>query len=83
MFTQAGTVIVVCGQTTSMGRPFGQPDAPEQEMPNKFWHEDCSAAAENILLATHALGLGAVWTAGYPAEERIAPSPRRWESPTT
>ena len=32
-----------------------------------------SAAAENILLATHALGLGAVWTAGYPAEERIAP----------
>ena len=35
--------------------------------------ENCSAAAENILLAAHALGLGAVWTAGYPAEERIAP----------
>lgn len=73
MFTTAGAVIVVCGQTTSMGRPFGQPDAPEQEMPNMFWFEDCSAAAENILLAAHALGLGAVWTAGYPAEERIAP----------
>jgi nitroreductase len=73
MFTQAGAVIVVCGQTTSMGRPFGQPDAPEQEMPNMFWYEDCSAAAENILLAVKALGLGAVWTAGYPAEERIAP----------
>ena len=29
MFTTAGAVIVVCGQTTSMGRPFGaQPDAP-------------------------------------------------------
>lgn len=73
MFTKAGAVIVVCGQTTSMGRPFGQPDAPEQEMPNMFWYEDCSAAAENVLLAAHALGLGAVWTAGYPAEERIAP----------
>jgi len=73
MFTQAGAVIVVCGQTTSMGRPFGQPDAPEQEMLNMFWYEDCAAAAENILLAVKALGLGAVWTAGYPAEERIAP----------
>ena len=73
MFTTAGAVIVVCGQTSSMGNPFGQPDGPEVEMPNMFWYEDCSAAAENILLAAHALGLGAVWTAGYPAEERIAP----------
>ena len=73
MFTTAGAVIVVCGQTTSMRKPFGQPDAPESEQPNLFWFEDCSAAAENILLAVHALGLGAVWTAGYPAEERIAP----------
>ncbi len=73
MFTTAGAVIVVCGQTTMMRKPFGQPDAAEVEMPNIFWYEDCSAAAENILLATHALGLGAVWTAGYPAEERIAP----------
>lgn len=73
MFTTAGAVIVVCGETTFMMKPWGQPDAPETEQPNKFWFEDCSAAAENILLAAHALGLGAVWTAGYPAEERIAP----------
>ena len=73
MFHAAGAVIVVCGQTTMMMKPFGQPDAQETEVPNKFWFEDCSAAAENILLAAHALGLGAVWTAGYPAEERIAP----------
>ena len=73
MFTSAGAVIVVCGQTSSMGKPFGQPDAPETEMPNMFWYEDCSAAAENILLAAHALGLGAVWTAGYPAEDRVRP----------
>lgn len=73
MFNTAGAVIVVCGQTTFMRRPFGQPDAPETEQPNIFWYEDCSAAVENILLAATALGLGAVWTAGYPAEERIAP----------
>ena len=73
MFTQAGAVIVVCGQSTQMRKPFGQPDAPETEQPNMFWYEDCSAAAENILLAAHALGLGAVWTAGYPAMERITP----------
>ena len=71
MFTQAGAVIVVCGQTTVKRRPFGQPDAPETEVPNMFWYEDCSAAAQNILLAAKALGLGAVWTAGYPAEERV------------
>ena len=73
MFTTAGAVIVVCGQTSFMSKPFGQPDAPETLQPNIFWYEDCSAAAENILLAAHALGLGAVWTAGYPAEERTAP----------
>ena len=73
MFKTAGAVIVVCGETTVMRKPFGEPDAPETEMPNKFWFEDCALAGENILLAAHALGLGAVWTAGYPAEERIAP----------
>ena len=73
MFTQAGAVIVVCGKTTDMRKPFGNPDAPEEEQPNIFWYEDCSAATENILLAAKALGLGAVWTAGYPATERIAP----------
>ena len=73
MFNTAGAVIVVCGESTAMRRPFGQPDAPATEQPNIFWYEDCSAAAENILLAAHALGLGAVWTAGYPGMERVAP----------
>ena len=73
MFTKAGAVIVVCGETARMTKPFGQPDGPDVEQPNMFWFEDCSAAAENILLAAHALGLGAVWTAGYPAEDRTAP----------
>jgi nitroreductase len=36
-----------------------------------LWPLDCSAATENILLAATARGLGAVWTAVYPFEERI------------
>jgi nitroreductase len=35
------------------------------------WVQDCSAAAENMLLASHALGIGAVWTSVYPIEERM------------
>jgi len=33
--------------------------------------QDCSAATENMLLASHALGLGAVWLAVYPRQERM------------
>jgi len=36
----------------------------------EFWIHDCAAASMNLLLAAKALGLGAVWTAAYPAEER-------------
>lgn len=35
-----------------------------------YWIQDVSAATENILLAAHALGLGATWTGSYPVEER-------------
>lgn len=56
-----------------MRKPWGQPDAPEELQDNIFWFEDCSAAAENILLAAYSLGLGAVWTAGYPAMDRVVP----------
>lgn len=38
-----------------------------------LWEQDLSAASENILLAAHALGLGAVWTCLYPHDDRIAP----------
>jgi len=33
-----------------------------------FWVNDLSAATENILLAAHAMGLGAVWTGLHPTE---------------
>ena len=36
-----------------------------------YWQLDGAIAAENILLAAHALGLGAVWTAIYPYPDRI------------
>ncbi|MBO7447111.1 nitroreductase family protein [bacterium] len=36
-----------------------------------FWEQDCSAATENILLAAEDLGLGAVWCAGHPLENRM------------
>lgn len=43
----------------------------EEAQARDYWVEDCSAAAENILLAAHALGLGAVWCGVYPIEERV------------
>jgi len=36
-----------------------------------FGVEDCSAATQNILLAAHAKGLGAVWLGVYPAEPTV------------
>ncbi len=36
-----------------------------------FWIQDVSAATENLLLAAHAMGLGAVWTGLYPDVERV------------
>jgi nitroreductase len=38
---------------------------------NGFWVQDCSAAVQNILLAAHGLGLGAVWTAIYGLDDRV------------
>jgi len=37
----------------------------------EHWVVDCAAATENVLLAAHALGYGAVWTAVYNYESRI------------
>lgn len=37
------------------------------------WMLDCSAATQNLLLAAHAKGLGAVWIGIYPGANRIEP----------
>lgn len=62
MWQESTLAIAVCG---NMEKAL---EGPAQA----FWIQDCSAATENILLAAHALGLGAVWTGCYPMEERVA-----------
>ena len=37
-----------------------------------YWVEGSSAATENLLLAAHGLGLGAVWCGIYPLPERVS-----------
>ncbi len=62
MLDHASLAIVVGGDTTA-GEPEGE------QIYN--WVMDCSAASQNLLLAAHALGLGAVWTGVYPYQARI------------
>lgn len=42
---------------------------PARALMPDYWVQDCSAASENILLAAHAVGLGAVWCGAYPNNE--------------
>jgi len=55
MLAQAQQAIIVCGDSAR----------------SSYWYLDCSAAAQNILLAAESMGLGAVWTAAYPYEDRM------------
>lgn len=57
----ATAAIIVCGDMEKTIEGDGRP----------YWVQDCSAATENILLAAHGLGLGAVWCGVYPIKERI------------
>lgn len=58
LLERAPLAIVICGDVTA-------------EKHQGFWLQDCAAATENMLLAAHALGLGAVWLGFYPVEERV------------
>jgi nitroreductase len=60
MLDKAGAAVVVCGI----------PDKDDTYAKN-YWIMDCSLASGNILLAAHALGYGAVWTAVYVNNERV------------
>ena len=56
MLKETKQAIIVCGDTVKS---------------ENAWPLDCSAAAQNILLAAESMGLGAVWTAAYPYPERM------------
>lgn len=58
MLREAPAAVVVCGDTR--GAPLKQ-----------YWEQDCSAATQNLLLAAHALGLGAVWLGIHPEADRV------------
>lgn len=58
MIAYAPVAIVVCGDLSLQSY-------------KDYWVMDCSAASQNILLEAVQLGLGAVWVAVYPREERI------------
>lgn len=58
MAAEAPLAILVCGNLAIETSP-------------GYWVIDCAAATQNLLLAAHALGLGAVWTGTYPNEDRM------------
>jgi len=58
MLREAHVAILVCGD-------------PTLEKHVGYWVQDCAAATENLLVAIHAKGLGAVWLGTYPREERV------------
>lgn len=60
MAAQAPLAIVVCGDM----------DKTLEGEAKEYWTQDAAAATQNILLAAHAMGLGAVWTGFYPVMER-------------
>lgn len=57
----ATAAIVVCGDLSKALEGDAQ----------AYWVQDCSAATENILLAAHGLGIGAVWCGAYPIADRV------------
>jgi nitroreductase len=58
MVAKAPLAILVCGDLSL-------------EKSEGYWVVDCAAATQNMLLAAHALGLGAVWCGVYPREPRM------------
>lgn len=61
MLASASAAVVVCGDL----------EIARAGNSEKMWMLDCSAATQNILLAIESMGLGGVWTACYPYEDRM------------
>ncbi len=66
-------------EATPYGAPMGRAalgivvlaDTDAETFPGN-WANDCAAATENLLLAAHAMGLGACWLGVHPGDEREA-----------
>ena len=67
----ATAAIIVCGDMSKAMEGTGR----------EYWIQDCSAVSENILLAAHAYGLGAVWCGVYPNSDIVAGVSRILELP--
>lgn len=61
MAKEAALAVIMCGDSTATFKG----DARD------YWIQDVSAASENLLLAAHAIGLGAVWCGIYPQKDRV------------
>lgn len=61
MLYKASAAIIVCGN----------PEKAHLKL-TEYAVIDSTLASQNILLAAEALGLGAIWTAAYPYDDRIA-----------
>ena len=75
MLTKAPLAIVTCGDMSKF--------IDSEDAGHGFWIQDVSAATENLLLAAHALGLGAVWTGVYPDTDRVKAVQQRLGLPDT
>ena len=70
MLNLAPVAIIVCGDMA-------------HEKSKGYWVQDCSASTQNILLAAHARGLGAVWVGVYPRTEQVRDVSRKLHLPET
>jgi len=58
MLAESTFMVLVCGDVS-------------KEIYPGFWPQDCACAAQNMQLAAHDIGIGCVWIAVYPLEERV------------
>lgn len=61
MAKDASAAVIMCGDVTATF------DGDARD----YWIQDVAAASENLLLAAHAMGLGAVWCGIYPQMSRV------------
>ena len=68
MLNEASCAILICGYL-------------KLQSYKTYWAVDCGAATQNLLIAAHAIGLGAVWLGVYPRDERMNPIKKLFNLP--